>query len=348
MAGGIGSRFWPYSRQDHPKQFIDILGTGKSLLQQTVERFENICPIENIYIVTNKDYGQLVAEQIPDLTKDQILLEPSKRNTAPCIAYASYKISKRNPEANIIVSPSDHAIFNNDKFEKVVNQSIQGLETNEALVTIGIKPSRPETGYGYIQFFDDKDPMKKVKTFTEKPNIELAQKFIESGEFVWNAGIFIWKAKVITKAFKDFLPDMDEVFLEASQHFFSPKEQEAIDKAYSHCRNISIDYGIMEKARNVYVVLADFDWSDLGSWNSLHEISEKDEDLNVNDANVLSYDSRNCLFKGPKDKLIVAEGLDGFLVADCGNALIICKKDHEKRFREFVNDVKLIKGKEFL
>jgi mannose-1-phosphate guanylyltransferase len=348
MAGGIGSRFWPYSRQDHPKQFIDILGTGKSLLQHTVDRFKNICPMENVYVVTNKSYGELVSEQLPDLSKDQILLEPTKRNTAPCIGYSSYKIAEKNPEARIIVSPSDHAIFNENKFEQVVIESIRGLENNDALVTIGIKPSRPETGYGYIQFFDDKSPLKKVKTFTEKPDTELAKKFIESGEFVWNAGIFIWSANAIKKAFSDHLPEMAEVFEETKKYFYTDDEQSAIDEAYSHCRNISIDYGIMEKASNVYVMLAEFDWSDLGSWNSLYEISEKDNDNNVHDANVLVYDSKNCMFRAPKDKLIIAEGLDGYLIADCGNALVICKKDHEKKFREFVNDVKIKKGRVYL
>jgi mannose-1-phosphate guanylyltransferase len=348
MAGGIGSRFWPYSRQDHPKQFIDILGTGKSLLQHTADRFKNICPVENVYVVTNISYGDLVSEQLPSLSKDQILLEPTKRNTAPCIGYSCYKIAEKNPNARIIVSPSDHAIFNEEKFEKAVNESIEGFEDSEALVTIGIKPSRPETGYGYIQFFNNDNPLKKVKTFTEKPNIELATKFVESGEFVWNAGIFIWSANAIKKAFTHYLPEIAEVFEEAKKHFFTDEEQGAIEKAYSHCRNISIDYGIMEKSSNVYVMLAEFDWSDLGSWNSLYDISEKDNDENVHDANVLVYESKNCMFKAPKDKLVVAEGLDGYLVADCGNALIICKKDHEKKFREFVDDVKTKKGQKYL
>jgi len=348
MAGGIGSRFWPYSRQDHPKQFIDILGTGKSLLQHTVERFENICPIENVFVVTNKDYGNLVSEQLPDLTKDQILLEPTKRNTAPCIAYSCYKIAEKNPEAKIIISPSDHAIFNERKFVQVIKKSINELKNKEALVTIGIKPSRPETGYGYIQFIQSKETLKKVKTFTEKPDADLAQKFIDSGDFVWNAGIFIWSAETIKNAFKDHLPEMAEVFEEAKKYLYTKKEQSAIDKAYSHCRNISIDYGIMEKSNNVHVVLGDFGWSDLGSWNSLYDISDKDKNGNVDNANVLSYDSENCLFKGPENKLIIVEVLNNYLVADCGNALIICQKDHEKKFREFVNDVKSQKGSKFL
>ena len=348
MAGGVGSRFWPYSRQDHPKQFMDILGTGKTLLQHTVDRFAPICPIENVYVVTNKNYGDLVQEQLPGLSDHQILREPAKRNTAPCIAYASYKIARKNPKARIIVSPSDHAILNEENFQKVIKSALRGIANKDALVTIGIKPSRPETGYGYIQFIDNNKVLKKVKTFTEKPNSDLAKKFVDSGEFVWNAGIFIWSARSIKKAFEAHLPEIAEVFEDIKDYFFTEDEQVEVDKGYAHCRNISIDYGIMEKADNVSVVLAEFDWSDLGSWNSLYDISKKDKHGNVKEANVLLYDSNDCIYKGPDDKLIVAEGLEGYLVADCGNALIICKKDHEKKFRRFVKDVKSKKGKEFL
>ena len=278
MAGGIGSRFWPYSRNNHPKQFLDILGVGSSLLQMTYQRFAKICPVENIYIVTNSDYESLVKEQLPEIDDEQLLLEPQRRNTAPCIALSSDKILRKNPDAKIIVSPSDHAIFKDDLFYSSLNDALEAVEDGDKLVTIGIKPHRPETGYGYIQYHtDEQAAIKKVKTFTEKPQLDLAQKFFESGEFVWNSGIFIWHVKAITKAFEEFLPEVSEIFQEGQKHFFTPKETSFIKNAYSQCKNISIDYAIMEKAANVYVVLGNFGWSDLGSWGSLFEMREKDK-----------------------------------------------------------------------
>lgn len=348
MAGGVGSRFWPYSRESHPKQFKDILGTGKTLLQQTVYRFKKIVPVKNIFIVTNKIYNNLVQEQLPELKDYQILLEPRMRNTAPCIVYACYKIRMKNPDARIVVTPSDHTISDDQEFKNIIKRSLEEVSGKDMFVTIGITPSRPETGYGYIQFIKSRGLFKPVKTFTEKPALDLAIKFIESGEFVWNAGIFIWNVAAIRKAVKKYLPDMDEVFEEAKSAFYSKSEQDAIDKAYSHCQNISIDYGIMEKAKNVYVALGSFGWSDLGSWNSLYDISEKDEEENVVDANALIYDSTKCIVKGPEDKLIVIEGLEGYLVAEYENAIIICKKDHEKQFRKYIKDVKNKKGQEYL
>ena len=348
MAGGVGSRFWPYSRERHPKQFKDILGTGKTLLQQTVDRFKNLVPVKNIFIVTNKIYNDLVQEQLPELNNYQILLEPRMRNTAPCIVYACYKIRVKNPDARIVVTPSDHAISDNREFNNIIKRSLAEVSGKDKLVTIGISPSRPETGYGYIQFIKSRGLFKRVKTFTEKPALDLAKKFIDSGEFVWNAGIFVWSVSAIRKAIKKHLPDMDEIFEEAKSAFYTTSEQDAIEKAYSHCRNISIDYGIMEKAENVYVALGSFGWSDLGSWNSLYDISEKDKEENVVDANALMYDSTKCIVKGPEDKLIVIEGLEGYLVAEYGNAIIICKKDHEKQFRKYIKDVKNKKGQEFL
>lgn len=348
MAGGIGSRFWPYSRNAKPKQFLDVMGTGKSLLQLTYDRFKNICPEENILIVANERYDDLVREQLEGIKDDQILLEPLRRNTAPCIAYACYKIAKKDPDATVVVSPSDHAIFNESKFFSVINTAMEAAGNSDILITLGIKPSRPETGYGYIQFIKSKDDVKKVKTFTEKPEYDLAKKFVESGEFVWNAGIFIWNVKAIKKAFEKQLPEISESFDEISDKYYSDAEQSAVDNAYSQCKNISIDYGILEKVNNVHVVLADFDWSDLGSWNSLYEISDKDSNQNVVNGNAILYDSENCIIKGPMDKVIVVEGLKDYLVADHGNALLICNKNHEKRFREFFNDVKNKKGDEFM
>lgn len=350
MAGGIGSRFWPYSRNSYPKQFLDVLNTGKSLLQMTVERFKTICPPENIYIVTNKDYEGLVAEQLPELQPDQILSEPVRRNTAPCVAFAAYKIRRKNPDATMVVAPSDHAIFHETEFVRSIEKALNAAEQGNKLITLGIKPNRPETGYGYIQYIEDAGAeMKKVKTFTEKPQLELARKFIESGDFVWNAGIFIWRAKDIVTAFEKYLPEQAEIFEEGEEVYYTPDEEPFIRKAYSQCKNISIDYGIMEKADNVYVLLADFGWSDLGSWNSLHEIHEKkDKDNNVIDGNVLIFDSKECMLKGDDDRLIVVQGLEGYLVAQCDDVTLICKKDDEQRFREYVSEVKSKKGDKYL
>lgn len=349
MAGGIGSRFWPYSRNDNPKQFLDVLGIGMSLLQMTYHRFLDICPPENIYIVTNQTYYHLVSKQLPELVDDQILLEPVRRNTAPCVAYACYKIAKKDPQATVIIAPSDHAIFKEKEFKDTLKGALSSAAGNDKLITLGIKPNRPETGYGYIQYHQDTlNSLKKVKTFTEKPQLDLARKFLESGDFVWNAGIFIWDVAAIIKAFSIHLPEVAEIFEEGKKHFYTAGENKFIKKAYSQCKNISIDYGVMEKADNVYVVLGDFGWSDLGSWNSLHEIKDKDESYNVVDANALVYDSKNCIVKGPKDKLIVLQGLEGYLVAVCDNVLLICKKDEEVKFREFSSDVKSKKGNEYL
>lgn len=350
MAGGIGSRFWPYSRNSYPKQFLDVLNTGQSLLQMTVGRFKTLCPPENIYIVTNKDYEGLVREQLPDMDPEQILSEPVKRNTAPCTAYAAYKIRTKNPDATMVVAPSDHVIFHETEFVHSIKKALHAAEQDDKLITLGIEPNRPETGYGYIQYIQDPDTeIKRVKTFTEKPQLELAKKFIDSGDFVWNAGIFIWRADAIIRAFEEHLPEQAEIFEEGQGFYFTPKEEEFIRRAYSQCKNISIDYGIMEKAENVYVMLADFGWSDLGSWNSLHEIHEKkDKENNVVDGNALLFDSRECMIKGDEENLIVVQGLDGYLVAQCDDVTLICKKDDEQRFREYVSEVKSKKGDKYL
>lgn len=349
MAGGIGSRFWPYSRNEHPKQFLDVLGIGSTLLQMTYHRFLNICPQENILVVTNDSYNDLVREQLPELEKDQILLEPIRRNTAPCIAYACYKIHKKNRDASIVIAPSDHAIFKEALFEQSIKEAVSAASNSDRLITLGIKPNRPETGYGYIQYHQDTlDPIKKVKTFTEKPQLDLAKKFLESGDFVWNAGIFIWSAEAIIKAFSRHMSDTAEIFEEGNTIYFSEREPDFIKKAYSQCKNVSIDYGIMEKADNVFVILGDFGWSDLGSWNALHEIKPKDESQNVIDANALLYDTNNCIIKGPSDTLLVVQGLEGYLVAACDNVVLICKKDEEHKFREFTSDVKSKKGNIYL
>lgn len=349
MAGGIGSRFWPFSRTNHPKQFHDVLGVGQSMLQQTAARFEGICPEENIYIVTNKDYYEHVKQQLPFLADDQILLEPIGRNTAPCVAYACYKISMKNPEANVVVAPSDHVILNTDKFKEIISLGLNATANNDILLTLGIRPSRPDTGYGYIQYIPKEgDPIKKVKTFTEKPHLELAQKFIESGDFVWNAGIFIWNVKSILESFSKFLPEIAEVFEEGKKEYYTTKEQNFINTAYTQCKNISMDYGIMEKAENVYVLLSDFGWSDLGTWKSLYDISEKDKQENVVDANVLLYDTHNCIIKGSKDKLIVVQGLENYIVAEFDGVFMICQKDEEQRVKDFVADARSRHDKRFI
>ncbi len=351
MAGGIGSRFWPHSRTQRPKQFLDILGTGKTFIQSTVLRFDDICPPENIFVVTNRDYLDLVKQQLPQLSEDQILTEPLRRNTAPCIAYASYKIQRRNPDAQIVVAPSDHAIFDVKKFKKTIETALDACRY-DWLMTLGIKPNRPETQFGYIQYrpqrVEDYDHLKKVKTFTEKPEPELAVKFIESGDFVWNSGIFVWNLKAIIKAFETYLMDIAEIFHEGKDRYFSNQERDFVDSAYSHCRNISIDYGVLEKAENVHVILADFDWSDLGSWNTLFDHRPKDDSNNVVEANALVYDTHNCFIKGPKDKLIVTHGLDGFLVTESNNVLVISKLGDDSVLRDIVKDVRAKKGDKYL
>ncbi|MTI29886.1 mannose-1-phosphate guanylyltransferase [Xanthovirga aplysinae] len=349
MAGGIGSRFWPYSRNHRPKQFLDVLGAGMSLLQMTYERFLMICPPENIFVVTNEHYSELVKEQLPGLKEEQILQEPERRNTAPCIAYASYKIQEKDPDANIIVAPSDHAVFKEASFVTSIKQALATANKGENLVTIGIKPNRPETGYGYIQYEKGvPGEVVKVKSFTEKPNEEKAKEFIKSGNYFWNAGIFIWNIKSIIRAFENYLPEIAGLFEEGRTSFNTTDEQAFINSNYGKCPNISIDYGIMEKAPNVYVVLSDFGWSDLGSWHALHEIKDKDEQQNVIEANALTYDSDNCMIKGPEDKLIIVQGLKNYLVAECDNVLLICEKDQVHRFSQYLKDVKELKGAEFL
>ncbi len=355
MAGGVGSRFWPLSRSGKPKQFLDILGTGKTLLQQTFERFKNICPTENIFIVSNRDYKNIILEQLTEIKEENVLLEPMRRNTAPCIAYANYKIREKNPEANIIVAPSDHLILNEQEFIRVINQGLDFVNNNDALLTLGIKPNRPETGYGYIQINHNQkignincEPT-KVKTFTEKPNLEMAKIFFESGEFFWNSGIFLWKLNSIMNAFDKHLSEVNELFKRGIGIYNTGEEQKFIDETYSESKNISIDYGIIEKAENVYVLCADFGWSDLGTWGSLYENSHKNEENNsVIGKNVLIYDTENTIVNMPDDKLAVIQGLKDYIVVESDGILLICKKEDEQKIRQFVKDVKIKKGENFV
>ena len=352
MAGGVGSRFWPMSRTAHPKQFIDILGTGRTLLQATFDRFAPICPPENILVVTNEAYKQLVLEQLPDLKPENLLCEPARKNTAPCIAYAAFKVYSRNKKANLVVAPSDHLILKEDTFVKAIKSCFRKSKSEDCLITLGIRPTRPDTGYGYIQFIEspvkEKDErIKKVKTFTEKPDHEMAKFFVQSGDFLWNAGIFIWSAKSIVKAYQKQLPDMAGAF--SSVKYNSPKEEDGIKMAYAACKNISVDYGILEKADNVYVRSSLIGWSDLGTYGSLYNhIPKDDKDNAVVGKNVMMYDSKNCIVNISKDKLVVVEGLVDYIVVESDDIILICKKQDEQRIRDFVNDVKLKKGEKFI
>ena len=352
MAGGVGSRFWPVSRASYPKQFLDILGTGKTLIQQTYERFKNICPPENVFVVTNEAYRPIVKEQIPALAEKQILGEPVMRNTAPCIAYACNKIFKLDPNASIVISPSDHLILKEDRFEELILKSLEKSTQKDYLITLGIVPTRPDTGYGYIQFNDTKhdDAFFKVKTFTEKPNAELAGTFLKSGDFLWNAGIFVWSASSILKAFEKHLPDIMDIFREGKSFYNTPKENEFVKQAYHQCTNISIDYGIMEKADNVYVIPGDFGWSDLGTWGSVYSVKDKDKKGNtiVGGKKVMMLDSSNCMINIPDHKLVILQGLDDFIVVESKDTLLICKKDREQLIKQIVADVKQTYGEAFV
>jgi len=355
MAGGIGSRFWPLSRTRKPKQFLDILGTGRTLLQQTFDRLRKVFPVENIYIVTNEDYEQLVAKQLSELGQNQILLEPMRRNTAPCIAYANYKIKLLNPEASIMVAPSDHVILKEQDFLDVVQKGLDFVEKNDCLLTLGIQPSRPETGYGYIQINGDKtrielnNSFRKVKTFTEKPDLKMAEVFLQSGDFFWNSGMFFWSLNSIMKAFSTYLPDVDQLFSEGIEFYNTGKESEFIGKVYPNCKNISVDYGIMEKADNVQVLCSDFGWSDLGTWGSLYDMLHKTEENNtITGSNIFTYNTQNCLINLPDNKLAVIQGLDDYIVVESDNILLICRKQDEQKIKNFVNDVKIEKGEEFI
>jgi len=316
----------------------------------TYDRFLHTCDKDNILVVTNQIYAGLVKEQLPDMSDDQILTEPARRNTAPCIAYAAYKIHHKDPNAVMVVTPADHAIFQEVKFSEVINTAASAAAGSDKLVTVGIKPNRPETGYGYIQYVEgDENDVKKVKTFTEKPELDLAVKFLESGDFVWNAGIFVWSTQAITKAFSNDLPDIADTFEEGNKYYFTEDESAYIDRVYPACENISIDYGILEKSPNVFVLEGDFDWSDLGSWNSLHEMRDKDENQNVIDGkDVMIYDCKENIVKSATDRILVLDDLEGYLVGDFEDVLIICKKENEAKFREYVADVKSEKGKEYI
>ena len=339
MAGGVGSRFWPYSRTARPKQFLDFFGTGRSLIQMTVDRILPLVPEEHILVVTNASYRELVREQLPNISEHNILCEPARRNTAPCIAYAVAHIAALAEDANILVASSDALIVNVDEFRRVISEGLQFVSRHDALLTIGMQPTRPETGYGYIQFEQEEATFKKVKTFTEKPNRELAEVFLKSGEFLWNAGIFLWNIHSIIRQFEKHLPSVMAAFYKGRGQMGTKEEQSFINEMFPGLPSISIDYGIMEKADNVYVCAADFGWSDLGTWGSLHELSQKDENKNVTlHCDAQYYDAHGNVVALEGGKLAVVEGVNDCIIAESEGVLLVCKMRDEQQIRQFVND----------
>ena len=350
MCGGVGSRFWPYSRTALPKQFIDFLGTGRSLLQLTVDRLQNIVPAENIIMLTNEQYSSIIQEQLPQIKPEQILLEPARRNTAPCNAWAAWHIKAMNPNAKIMVAPSDHLILKQHDFEESVIRAFEFIEQNDAIVTFGVKPSRPETGYGYIQEGEAVDEFfSKVKTFTAKPTKEFANLFLESGEFYWNSGMFFWGVDTIINAMRTHAPEIADVFDRGNEIYGTDEEQDFINKNYATCPNISIDYAVMEKSPSVFVEKVDFGWSDLGTWGSVYDNSPKNRDGNVTpNTRVLAFDSHNNVVAARGDKLVVVSGLNGYIVADTPDALLIVPVKDEQKIKNYVNEAKTHFGDKFL
>lgn len=345
MAGGIGSRFWPLSTSEFPKQFHDILGVGRTLIQQTYDRLLNVTTQDKIYVVTDKVYTELVKEQLPDLSDNQIIAEPLGMNTAPCVLYSSLKIEGIDPDANLVFCPSDHLILEPQKFANQVKLAIESIKDKDGLYTLGINPTRPDTGYGYIQFIESDEAVKSVKTFTEKPDLSLAEKFIQSGDFLWNSGIFIWKAKTILGGFKEFLPEMYDALNLIKSSLNSEKESDSIADVYPTLQRVSIDVGILEKFRKVYVIPSSFGWTDLGTWSSLYENSQKDTEKNVVFGGMVkAYNATGNIIKTNKEKALVVEGLDDFIIVDTNKALLICPLSSDQTIKKFVNDLKLAKG----
>ncbi|WP_251620391.1 mannose-1-phosphate guanylyltransferase [Odoribacter lunatus] len=338
MAGGIGSRFWPVSTPEKPKQFIDILGIGRSLLQLTVKRFEDVCSSENVWVVTSVNYKNIVREQLPEVPETNILTEPCMRNTAPCIAYAAWKIKKRNSAANIIVSPADHIVTDVEEFRRVMKKGLLFTAGENRILTVGMRPHRPETGYGYIKVRESAEvgEIREVDGFKEKPDRQKAEEYLNVGGYLWNSGIFVWNVATIEKVFRQKQPDMARIFDELEGYFYTLEEQDAVNRWFPECENISIDYAIMEHAHNIYVFPADFGWSDLGTWGSLHELSEKDSDKNaVVGKGVRLVECRDCVVRVSADKRMVVQGLDGYIVAEHKGVLLVCNMKDEQRIKEF-------------
>ena len=343
MAGGIGSRFWPMSTQECPKQFIDVMGCGRTLIQLTVDRFEGLCPKENVWVVTSEKYAQTVREQLPEIPEENILKEPCRRNTAPCIAYVCWKIKTRNPKANVVVTPSDHVVMNVKEFQRVIGSALDYTHSSDAILTLGMKPTRPETGYGYIEAdlsnaSASNGEIYRVDSFKEKPDVETAKRYIRHNNYFWNAGIFIWNVNTIINAFRIYQPEIAKIFTELMPYYYTPQEQDEINRRFPECPNISVDYAILEHSDEIYVFPADFGWSDLGTWGSLHV--QMDKDLSGNVAigqDITLYESRNCVVHTMQEKKVVIIGLDGYVVAENDNHLLICKLEDEQRIKEFAD-----------
>ncbi|MBR5843320.1 MAG: mannose-1-phosphate guanylyltransferase [Bacteroidaceae bacterium] len=337
MAGGIGSRFWPMSTPECPKQFIDVMGCGRTLIQLTVDRFRGICDPEHVWVVTSEQYLSIVKEQLPEIPVDNILAEPCRRNTAPCIAYVAWKIQQRYPDANIVVTPSDALVLNTVEFQRVVSQALNFTAQSNAIVTIGIRPSRPETGYGYIAAGNQlpESEICKVEQFKEKPNLDTAKAYLAAGNYLWNAGIFVWNVNTIVSSISAYQPDLADIFNNIAPSLYTPAEAEVIANLFPTCPNISIDYAVMEKSPDIYVHPADFGWSDLGTWGSLHTHIAHDDAGNATVGNVKLFDSANCIVHAPQNRRVVVQGLDGYIVAEKDNTLLICKLDQEQRIKDF-------------
>ena len=352
MCGGVGSRFWPFSRNDKPKQFLDFFGTGRTLLQMTLDRIRPIVPAERVVVVTNSQYASIIREQLPEIKEENILLEPARRNTSPCVCWAAHHIHALDKDASIVTLPSDHLVLKEEAFHEVLRRGFEFVENRDALLTLGIKPTYPNTGYGYIQqgeCVEDCPEMMKVKSFTEKPDLEMAKVFLESGEFFWNSGIFLWRASTILEAFRKYAPQTASIFDAGQGKYATPEETPFIDSIYSSAPSISIDYAIMEKADNVYVETADLGWSDLGTWKALYECSPHNEEGNVTqNCRLIAHDCKDTMFAVSGEKLIVAAGLDGYIVADNGNALLIYPINEEQKIRTIVNEVKNNFGPEYI
>lgn len=338
MAGGIGSRLWPLSTPALPKQFIDVLGLGKSLIQLTVERFLPVCPIERFWIVTSAEYVDIVQNQLPDIPEEHIIAEPEARGTAPCIAYACWKIASKHPEANIVVTPSDALVLKSELFTDLIKKALEFSEKNNSIITLGIQPTRPATGYGYIHLKEKKEgEVVKVKAFVEKPSLEKAQEYLQAGSYVWNAGVFIWKAKTIKQQMEKYSPQIVEVMNQLTPHFFTSSEDQQAKLLFPKCEKISIDYAVMEKSKDIYVITGDLGWSDLGSWNSLHENIESDEKGNSTvGQNINLVDCNNCIVHASDVQKVIVEGLDGYIVASKGDNLLVCKLEREQEIKDFL------------
>lgn len=352
LAGGLGTRFWPKSRASFPKQFLDILGTGETLIQSAYKRYAAFILPENIYIITSDEYVDIIKKQLPQLYPENILAEPSRKNTAPCVLYMALKLQQLDDKAAFVVAPSDHVVIDTETFKKLCLEGLSFARQNNAFVTLGIKPTYPNTGYGYIQFDTNavqNENVFEVKTFTEKPDLELAKTFLTSGEFLWNAGIFMWNASNVIAAFEQFQPEMFELFSAEKNNFNTSEEQHALERIYPLCVSISIDYAIMENADNVYVIPADFGWSDLGTWNSAYTNLDKDKNRNaLTTDNIIMFDTVNSMISASAEKLIVLQGLEDFIVVDTDDVLLICKKEKEQQVKEFLSEVKKKKGDKYL